>query len=69
MLWHAQSKNQVMIIEVFLNIGKDWSSVTTIPPTELEKRDCHPTSLLPPGLQTLFFTFTMFLMCPVQKWN
>ena len=36
-------------------------------PTELEERDCHPTLLLLPGLQALFFTFTMLWTCPVQK--
>ena len=34
-----------------------------------DQKDRHPTLLLPPGLQDLFFTFTMLWMCPVQKWN
>ena len=32
-----------------------------------KKKDCHPTLLLPPGLQTLFFTFTMLWTCPDQN--
>ena len=27
----------------------------------LEERDCHPTLLLPPGLQTLFFTLILYM--------
>ena len=34
-----------------------------VQPTELEKRDHYPTSLLPPELQTLFFTSTMLWTC------
>ena len=39
----------------------------TIRPTELEKRDRHPILMLPPGLQTLFLTFTMLWIYPVQN--
>ena len=37
--------------------------------TELDKRDYHLTLLLLPGLETIFFTFTMLWMCLVQKWS
>ena len=39
----------------------------TVRPTELEKRDRHPALTLLPGLQTIFFTFTMLWTCSVQK--
>ena len=34
-------------------------SSQTVWPTELEERESNHASLLPPGLQSLFFTFTM----------
>ena len=43
---------------VFLK-NRNRPSSRTVRLTELEKRDHHPTLLVLPGLQTLFFTFTM----------
>ena len=40
---------------------------STVQPTELEKRDCHLTLLMPPELQSLLFTFTILWTCPVQN--
>ena len=54
---HVQSKIQAVIL-VFLK-NRNGPTSPTIRPIKLEKRDHHPTLLLPPGLQDLFFTFTM----------
>ena len=65
-----QSKNQVVILSVSILKNKKKRPLRlrrTIRPTALEKRDRHPTLLLPPGLQTLFFTFTMLWMCPAKN--
>ena len=52
-LEHAQSKNQVvLVISIFFYQKRLLSQ--TVQPIELEKRDCHRTSPLPPELQTLF---------------
>ena len=59
-----QSKNQVVILGI-KNRNRPLSQ--TVQLTKLVKRDCHPTLLLPPGLQTLFFTFTMLWTCSVQN--
>ena len=63
-----QFNNQAVILDisVYCENGTGPLSVTD-QPTELEQRVRHPTLLLLPALQCLFFTFTILWTCAVQK--
>ena len=56
-----QSQNQVVMLGVFFKKSEKTVD-SNCSADRVRKRDCHPTLLLQPGLQTLFFTFTMLSM-------
>ena len=62
-------RNRVVILGISILEKLEQTVESNCLADELEKRDGHPTLLLPPGLQTLLFTFTMLWTCSVQKWS